>query len=215
MIGDIHEHYVLPARTVRIGIAVLICSFFFNVITALFHVPYQRDLTKFDNSTTGEPIRLPVDVRRVALEVVDSDRYGVQDDNDWASVIPVGHGFVRLGPDYYAVSMYHQMHCLNSFRRMFTQARNESRAAHDAEHVLHCLTYLRQMVLCAADATLEPAFEAHNVDGRTTQAAYGTGVTHECRDWVQVREFTEANYEMYRDEESDRFAVTEISAIED
>lgn len=160
---------------------------------------------------------MPIDIGDVALEVVDSDRYGMEDDNDWASVIPFGHGFVRLGEDddqaYYAISMYHQMHCLNSFRKMFNGHRNASRAEHDGAHALHCLTYLRQMVLCAADISLEPAFSTRNVDGRLTQAAYGTGVTHQCQDWVQVRKYAEENYLTWKDE--DHYAVTEISAIED
>jgi hypothetical protein len=150
----------------------------------------------------------------VALEVVDSNRYGMHDDNDWASVIPVGHGFVKLG-DYYAVSMYHQIHCLNSFRKMFN-GRNASRFEHDSMHALHCLSYLRQMVLCNADATLEPTFTGRNVDGRQTTAAYGTGVTHQCRNWVQVREFVEGNYEefMKYDDNPDLVAVTEASALD-
>ena len=162
--------------------------------------------------TKDELHRLPIAVRPVALEVVDTDRYGMHDDNDWASVIPVGHGFVKLD-DYYAVSMYHQMHCLNSFRKMFN-GRNDSRAGHDSLHVVHCLSYLRQMVLCNADVTLEPAFAAQNVDGRKTQAAYGAGVTHQCNDWVQVREFVETNYDEFMKDDDKFFAVTEASAIE-
>ena len=105
------------------------------------------------------------------------------------------------------------MHCLNSFRRMFNNPRNESRAEHDSLHVHHCLTYLRQMVLCASDITLEPAFSRRNVDGRLTQAAYGSGVTHQCRDWVQVRNYAEDNYQIWKYE--DHYAVTELSAIQD
>ncbi|KZT01791.1 uncharacterized protein LAESUDRAFT_686230 [Laetiporus sulphureus 93-53] len=156
---------------------------------------------------------------QAALEVVDSDRYGMHDDNDWASVIPHGHGFVRIATgdkeptddDYYAVSMYHQMHCLNSFRRMFN-GRNDSRADHDGAHALHCLTYLRQMVLCSADITLEPAFATQNVDGRKTQAAYGTGVTHVCRDWVQVRDWVENSYLDWKEDEK-KYVATEASAV--
>ena len=165
----------------------------------------------------GKPARVPLEIRNVALEVVDSDRYGMDDDNDWASSIPPGHGFVRYGQGddeaYYAISMYHQMHCLNSFRRMFNNPRNESRAEHDSLHVHHCLTYLRQMVLCASDITSEPAFSRRNVDGRLTQAAYGSGVTHQCSDWVQVRNYAEDNYQIWKYE--DHYAVTELSAIQD
>jgi len=150
--------------------------------------------------------RIPIDPRTVALEVIDaedSDRYGMDDDNDWASVTPLGHGFVKLGGEdqFYAISMYHQMHCLNDFRRMFNGSqRNASRTDHDKRHAFHCLAYLRQMVLCSADITLEPAFLAQNTDGRKTQAAYGAGVTHECRDWVQIRDYAETNFLSWKDE---------------
>jgi hypothetical protein len=139
----------------------------------------------------------------------------MNDDNDWASVIPVGHGFVRFGSDddFYAVSMYHQMHCLNSFRRMFNGHKNSSREGHDSAHALHCLSYLRQMVLCAADTALEPAFSARDSGtGKLTKAAYGTGVTHRCRDWSVVRKHVEANHEEWKEEE-DGIVATEASAI--
>lgn len=232
-----HKHYILPARVFHTGAFALLISVLLNSVGLFLYsssngkMPtrailnmlltsmslYIAILTSNLKESDGEPTSLPVGYQYpVALEVVDSDRYGMQDNNDWSSVIPVGHGFVRLGRDhaFYAVSMYHQMHCLNSFRKMFN-GRNSSRATHDADHALHCLTYLRQMVLCNADATLEPAFEVHNVDGRKTQAAYGTGVTHQCRDWVQVRNFVEKNYEETRDVETDQYVATEISAIDD
>ncbi|KAF9524166.1 hypothetical protein CPB83DRAFT_861723 [Crepidotus variabilis] len=152
--------------------------------------------------------------RTVALEVVDSERYGMHDDNDWASVTPLGHGFVKVGDgedDFYAISMYHQIHCLNGFRKVLNGHRNDSRAEHDAMHNLHCLSYMRQVVLCNADLALEPAFLAKNTDGRLTQAAYGVGVTHQCRDWEQVRSFAEENFQLWKGGTTG-FAASEISA---
>jgi hypothetical protein len=165
--------------------------------------------------TDHTPARLPINPRDVSLEVVDSERYGMHDDNDWASVTPLGHGFVKIGSgeDFYAISMYHQLHCLNGFRKMLSgEHRNASRIEHDEQHVLHCLSYLRQMVLCSADITLEPAFSAENTDGRKTKAAYGTGVTHQCKDWEQIRAFSESNYETWKNE-AKGFAASEISAV--
>ncbi|KAI0362150.1 hypothetical protein OH77DRAFT_1416372 [Trametes cingulata] len=207
-----HTYYVLRVSVVRALASALAISLLLNCVIILMQKTQRGGITASRHEV--DLARLPLSLRRVALEVVDSDRYGMDDDNDWASVIPLGHGFVRLGKDheFYAVSMYHQMHCLNSFRRMFNGHRNASRAQHDGAHALHCLTYLRQMVLCSADITLEPAFSTQNVDGRKTKAAYGTGVTHECQDWVQVREFVERNYEEWKDE--DHYAVTEVSAID-
>ena len=164
---------------------------------------------------------MPLNPRTVALKVIDaeeSDRYGLHDDNDWASVTPLGKGFVKIGDrdgveDYYAISMYHQFHCLNDFRKMLSgRQRNESRAEHDKMHVVHCLAYLRQMILCNADTTLEPAFSALNTDGRKTKAAYGAGVIHQCRDWEQIREFSEVNFQSWKDETTG-FASSEADVI--
>ncbi|KAL7283425.1 hypothetical protein ACG7TL_002855 [Trametes sanguinea] len=203
-------YYILPASIVRSVVFALIASVLLNCATTVLWQTSGGDSVA--DVERDQPSRLPLTPRQVALEVVDSDRYGMEDDNDWASAIPLGHGFVRFGEDdYYAVSMYHQMHCLNSFRKIFNGHRNASRGEHDSAHALHCLTYLRQMVLCSADITLEPAFTARNVDGRKTKAAYGTGVTHECRDWVQVRDYVEKNYEGWKEE--DHYVVTEASAI--
>ncbi|PCH39116.1 hypothetical protein WOLCODRAFT_110565 [Wolfiporia cocos MD-104 SS10] len=213
---SVHKHYVVPVSVVHAGITALLASILLNTAGTLIHGwPTFTDGLRGLTTSTGLPSRLPIVSPPVAMEVIDSERYGMHDDNDWASVIPNGHGFVRLGEGesgaYYAVSMYHQMHCLNSFRKMFN-GRNESRADHDGAHALHCLTYLRQMVLCSADITLEPAFSTSNVDGRKTQAAYGTGVAHVCRDWVQAREWVEDNYKSWIDE--DRvFVATEASAV--
>ncbi|KAK7688215.1 hypothetical protein QCA50_008585 [Cerrena zonata] len=202
MISPVREHYVIPAKVVHTGVLALLLSLLINGIGTVVNTTYKNGLNLVGTVYDGEPMRVPLDIRNVALEVVDSDRYAMDGDNDWASVIPPGHGFVRYGHGddeaYYAISMYHQMHCLNSFRRMFNGPRNESRAEHDSLHVLHCLTYLRQMVLCASDITLEPAFSRRNVDGRLTQAAYGSGVTHQCRDWVQVRNYAEDNYQIWK-----------------
>ncbi|KAF8960223.1 hypothetical protein BDZ97DRAFT_1734973 [Flammula alnicola] len=206
----LHEHYLLPARVVHAGIVALILSFLFNSVGTTVYLSGLKNLSP----TNKDPNQLPISARTVALEIVDSGRYGMKDDNDWASAFPLGHGFVKIGADddsFYAISMYHQLHCLNSFRKMFNGHRNASRAAHDEMHILHCLTYLRQTMLCGADTTLEPAFFAQNTDGRKTEAAYGVGVTHECRDWVQIREFAEDNYATWK-EEAEGFATSEISA---
>ena len=144
--------------------------------------------------------QLPIDQRRVALEVIhDGDRYGLYADADWESLIPTrGHGFVRVDGSYYYLSLHHQLHCLNSFRRIF----NGQVSATAVPHAIHCLDYLRQAVLCKADTTLEPAHAARTTDGRVTQAAYGVGVTHECRDWTQVRDFVEGNWLTWKDEDA-------------
>jgi len=72
---------------------------------------------------------------------------------------------------------------------------------HNVEHAAHCLSYLRQLLLCHADTALEPARLADTVSGGQTQAVYGEGTTHVCRDWSQVRAWAEDNYEEWRQED--------------
>lgn len=115
--------------------------------------------------------------------------------------------------NYYVISLYHQIHCLNSFRRSLRAARdNVTSSAHDGAHALHCLSYMRQLVLCNADVALEPARLGRTASGQLTQAAYGTDVEHVCRDWEQVRAFAEENYEKWKGQ--DVFVASEPSAVE-
>jgi hypothetical protein len=135
----------------------------------------------------------------------------VNDDDDWSTIIP-NHGFVLLdspseeadenGRAFYAVSMYHQLHCLNGFRRLTVAAKNGTMTQHNVDHAVHCLSYLRQLLLCQADTALEPARLATTVTGGKTQAVYGEGTTHQCRDWTQVRGFVENNYQLWKDQDS-------------
>ena len=108
------------------------------------------------------------------------------------------------------MSMYHQIHCLNSLRETINgQAHHHRRLDADENgdedgdedtlakrastetkryHVSHCLNYLRETILCAADVTLEPEIApgADNV-------GQALGVTHVCRDWSKVHAFVERN----------------------
>ena len=49
-------------------------------------------------------------------------------------------------------------------------------------HVKHCFDYLRQSIMCCADATLEPFVKR---DGKTPEpkGSSGYGATHQCRDF--------------------------------
>jgi hypothetical protein len=52
-------------------------------------------------------------------------------------------------------------------------------------HVYHCLDYLRQTIMCLADATLE-----HIDDGK---GAPGWGDTHRCGDWDALSKWSYDN----------------------
>ena len=59
-------------------------------------------------------------------------------------------------------------------------------------HVEHCFDYLRQLVMCAADATLEHVQEGNE----DMDAVVGWGIGHQCRDWNVIWQFAE-DHAMY------------------
>ncbi|KAF7798154.1 hypothetical protein EIP86_009370 [Pleurotus ostreatoroseus] len=150
-------------------------------------------------------------------------------DAEWHAVYPGEHfGFLHLGPEkrFFGLAMYHQMHCLNVLRQAVSvsaspaAANTSSPASMTAPtstsqpdpdphtyiqhkrtplHLTHCLNYLRQSVLCAADLTLEP--ELWPGAGNVGQ---GLGVAHVCRDWSAVHAYAAANWEAWRVWEGER-----------
>ncbi|KAJ6529062.1 hypothetical protein DFH09DRAFT_935034, partial [Mycena vulgaris] len=94
----------------------------------------------------------------------------------WATSSSKGFGYVRLGSERraFAVSMFHQLHCVRLVRAALA-GRYDSYAL---GHMHHCFNYLRQMILCSPNLTLEPAdvlsrdFEVDRI-----------GATHVCSDW--------------------------------
>ena len=99
------------------------------------------------------------------------------------------------------VAVFHQLHCLvnraarlynsalilfqDSLRRGYYAAMNGSKPNDlvDTAHMRHCIDYLRQSLLCAADTNMEP------LDTRLG------GVTgwgpRKCRDIVAIKDWTE------------------------
>lgn len=58
------------------------------------------------------------------------------------------------------------------------------------EHSGHCLNFLRQAILCNADITLDPLLDDSD---EAVAATDGLGVTHICRDWMQVYDYVAEN----------------------
>lgn len=61
---------------------------------------------------------------------------------------------------------------------------NDSLGMGSEPHVRHCLDLLRQTLLCHADTTVE-------VVDQVKRGVSGFGVEHQCRDWEQLKEWTE------------------------
>ena len=98
---------------------------------------------------------------------------GSDADEEWSALVPpsAGHGAIHLGPNRrsFAVTMMHTLHCLDKMRlSIFAKPTGNG----DMRHIEHCTNYVRELILCAADAQLEPVDNPH--------------VPRVCRDWNAV-----------------------------
>ncbi|KAE9364268.1 hypothetical protein N431DRAFT_473864 [Stipitochalara longipes BDJ] len=126
-------------------------------------------------------------------------------DQAWEDLVPLGAGYLRvpnprqyeLPPSYplndtkehsevYQASVIHQLHCL-AYIRARSRGCDNGEMIPDSEkddshfHIVHCLEYLRQAIVCHADTTLEQGLLSGNF--------VGEGALHQCRDWSAVTEF--------------------------
>lgn len=143
-------------------------------------LPLDRALTRVPRTFTNNTDAFPI--------------HGPLAEGAWERVYPDGFGFVRLGPSrrILCVSMFHQLHCVEKLRRALADPDDPIATI---PHLQHCMNYLRQMVLCGADTTLEPASQ----DPATGLETTGVGVTHMCRDWDAVYDTINHNYARWMD----------------
>jgi len=99
---------------------------------------------------------------------------------EWASHTPQGSGYLRLGPEHrdFALAMTHEDHCLRLIRAVLANP-----SISQASAMPYCLNYLRQMILCTPNLTLESPdafYDSHNF----TTARHGS--VHVCKDWRKV-----------------------------
>lgn len=110
----------------------------------------------------------------------------------WESLYPPQGGFLRhpeLSLQRAGMTVFHQLHCLDGLRHsLFSSAQNTVSVhqgdSHDSspEHIYHCIDYLRQTIMCAADTNLEPRIES-------LKGVSGFGSVHVCRDFDHVKNF--------------------------
>lgn len=126
----------------------------------------------------------------------------VESQEEWIYTSPFGTGSYRPDGDYTSTfaTMFHQLHCLRMFRTHITNP-----AAHIG-HSRHCLNYLRQNALCAADTTLEP--------GDFTQRNFTIerqGSSRTCQDWRIVYSELQKNWvEWYRFMAASNISISEV-----
>ncbi|KAJ7038978.1 hypothetical protein C8F04DRAFT_1209324 [Mycena alexandri] len=127
----------------------------------------------------------------VGMTVQESRSYPIHGGHNaleiWATTNAKGFGYVRLGAEQraFAVSMFHQLHCVRLLRAGLAGRYD----AYARGHMQHCLNYLRQMILCSPDLTLEPA----DVLTRDFELDR-TGATHVCSDWTSLYSEAAANW---------------------
>jgi len=110
----------------------------------------------------------------------------------WDSLIPNGLGYVHGNPlsssNLSVISAFHQLHCLYTLRRAYYSTTSGGEdfdfGLDRGRHAGHCFEYLRQSLMCAADATIEPAGEAGG-------GFLGWGFRRQCRDYDELGEWAE------------------------
>ncbi|MCJ1239277.1 hypothetical protein MMC14_007271 [Varicellaria rhodocarpa] len=83
----------------------------------------------------------------------------------------------------YFLQGHHNLHCLKLVRKAIFEYRNDSKQTEHYLHVDHCLTVLREDILCNADDT--PRYTG----GHHKQPGSGQGQTRLCRDWTTLDEW--------------------------
>ncbi|KAJ7457319.1 hypothetical protein FB451DRAFT_1274572 [Mycena latifolia] len=106
----------------------------------------------------------------------------------WATSSSKGFGYVRLGPAHraFAVAMFHQLHCVRLMRGALDRRYDDVARG----HMHHCLNYIRQMILCDPDLTLEPP----DVLDRDFEVQR-TSAIHVCNDWSVMYADAAKNWE--------------------
>ncbi|PYI07695.1 hypothetical protein BO78DRAFT_428817 [Aspergillus sclerotiicarbonarius CBS 121057] len=92
---------------------------------------------------------------------------------------------------FFGISMFHQLHCLDMIRDSINSTMQSGSEGHPHAdhtrsyrdmHVGHCLDYLVQAIICAADDTIERGEEEEMQDGKKVKLIEGVGVVHRCRE---------------------------------
>jgi len=202
-------HYIaVPRPLALLGTLALVASLAVHLYSLSFWA-YCHYLSLLSELTTPE---FPVAIPAAALTTSRSPHYSLNssDDDDWSTLIPrLSSGFL-LHPTtgkFYAVSLYHQLHCLDALRKYIAKGDALVLTPGTVAHSDHCLDYLRQALLCHADTTLEPVrnvtvhvvspagtADAGKTQDHIDQVAMGWDVSHRCRDWTAVRTYLEENY---------------------
>lgn len=135
--------------------------------------------------------------------------HGHNSSEAWESLNAKGGGWITipdgealgLGPpirynnkEGYGISVFHQLHCMAMMHDTYIQllAGNFSHTASSSTHIEHCFDYIRQVLMCHADLSLEHRWHSPD-EGPDNDSVNGWDVVHQCRDWDAVVSFVEEN----------------------
>lgn len=190
-----------------------------TLFTVVKNVQFETRVMKKEYSMLGDdwPPFSPLELeQKVEMVVEESVHYvaggsrtragGGQD--EWQYQRGFGFdGAARLGVDNrtFAVSLYHQEHCLLYFHAQLTDRTkneykdededNDSSGRRRFAHHQHCLNYLRQQALCHPDLTLEPGdfatrdFEVDRVGQRHVCRDFDTAWDYNTERWLEWYHF--------------------------
>ncbi|KAF7357608.1 Hydrolase-4 domain-containing protein [Mycena sanguinolenta] len=132
------------------------------------------------------------DDTKVAFSVQETEHYPVTGRDaaeEWASYTPKGAGYLRLGPEgrEFALAMTHEDHCLRLIRGVL-----ENPSWSKANAMPYCFNYIRQMILCSPNLTLESPDDFADARNFTSRRH---GAVHVCRDWRKVHAALADNWE--------------------
>lgn len=135
--------------------------------------------------------------------------HGHDSSQAWKSLNAKGGGWITvpdgealgLGPpirynnkEGYGISVFHQLHCMAMMHDTYIQllAGNFSHTDQKSTHIEHCFDYIRQVLMCHADLSLEHRWHSPD-EAPDNDAVNGWDVVHQCRDWNAVVSFVEEN----------------------
>ncbi|KAF7934656.1 uncharacterized protein EAE98_002701 [Botrytis deweyae] len=137
-----------------------------------------------------EPVAITFKSNRTYLE-----RPSPENDKLWEGLYPKDHHglfeWPEDKPERSGFAGFHQLHCVDALRKRFYQEEDLKKALiagedldnmpqHiDETHVLHCVEFLRQSVMCHADTSLQVEASYH-------QGILAFGTTYPCRNWWQM-----------------------------
>lgn len=93
------------------------------------------------------------------------------------------------GMTVFTTSVTHQIHCLFAMAQTYSGLSSGHSIPDDHHwHMIHCIAYMRQAIMCAADTALEGHATTFPDDNSGSD---GWDATHVCKDYSQVKNYLE------------------------